>query len=65
MTKRIIITALALALTGCATIERHPLITGAALAFVGTSIALSTNHRAPGSPPQPVAHQSPINPRVH
>jgi hypothetical protein len=34
----------ALSLTGCATCEHHPIGCSAAVAVIGTSIALSANH---------------------
>ncbi len=36
--------ALALCLSGCATIRRHPILASAAVAVVATGIALSTTH---------------------
>lgn len=42
---------LALPLQGCATIERHPVITGAVVAIIATSIALSADSGTPGDPP--------------
>lgn len=54
--KRILIAALLCTLTGCATIRNHPVIAGAAVAFVATSIALSSSHD-PSSHPMPVARR--------
>jgi hypothetical protein len=39
-----VIIAVALALTGCATIRRHPVVAGAVVAIVVTGIALSASH---------------------
>lgn len=45
---------LAIALTGCATIRRHPVITGAVVAIVATSIALSAGHGSSSVDPRPI-----------
>lgn len=45
---RILTFVAAIALSGCATCERHPVECGAIVGFVATSVALSVN-RTPGS----------------
>jgi hypothetical protein len=40
--------ATAMALQGCATMERHPILTAVGVGFVAGSLAASTSHRANG-----------------
>ena len=53
MSHKLIALVAVLALTGCATCERHPLACSAAAAIVGTSIALSVRSHSDPSHPFP------------
>lgn len=50
MSARITALIAALALSGCATIEKHPVATWVAAGVIAGSIAASTNHRSPSGP---------------